>query len=311
MTRLDSRHPIARPLAAAAFAATLLGTHVHAHAQSTRPGDITASTALTGFAQGKTDLDRGGDFSWGGILVSGNVVRQFTPEFSTGLVVRYEYQDWHWGQPKAFGGVAPWGSLQAPQIGVPLVWAPAPDWRLGLTPSIEWAFETGASTGDALTYGAVATATKIWSKDLVLGVGAAVYRQIDENKVFPFLIVNWQIDDQWRLTNPFVAGPAGGAGLELVYSPSDRWEFGGGGSYRSYKFRLKDSAPVADGIAENRFFPLFVRVGYRFDPRTRLDFYGAALVNGKLNLADRNGNDVVAEDYKTAPGIGLTLSHRY
>ena len=98
MTRLDPQRRMARPLAAAALAATLLGAHVSAHAQLTKPGDITASTALTGFAQGKTDLDSGGDFSWGGILVSGSVARQQLSRPHEGR--DSHRQRTHGGQPK-------------------------------------------------------------------------------------------------------------------------------------------------------------------------------------------------------------------
>ncbi len=155
------------------------------------------------------------------------------------------------------------------------------------------------------------SATRIFSPDLVFGVGAGVFRQIDETKVFPFLVVNWKITDRLRLGNPLPAGPAGGAGLELAYAFDDRWELGGGGSYRSYRFRLKDDGPVPDGIGENRFFPLFARLTYHFDRATRADLYAAAFVNGKLTVARADGSDLTNDEYKTAPALGLTLSHRF
>ena len=51
-----------------------------------------------------------------------------------------------------------------------------------------------------------AAGTRIFSPDLVFGVGAGVFRQIDETKVFPFLVVNWKITDRLRLGNPLQAG---------------------------------------------------------------------------------------------------------
>ena len=159
--------------------------------------------------------------------VGANVTRQFTPEFAAGLSLRYDYQDWKWDDPAAFGGAAPWSKLNAPVIGLNLSYAIAPDWRLGFNPAVEWSGESGANAGDSLSYGAVLSATRIFSPDLVLGVGAGVFRQIDETKVFPFLVVNWKITDRLRLGNPLQAGPAGGAGLELAYALSDRWEAGG------------------------------------------------------------------------------------
>ena len=134
------------------------------------------------------------------------------------------------------------------------------DLQVGVSPLFGWAFESGAKTSDALTYGAILAATKVFSPSLMLGAGVGIVRQIDDTKVFPFLIVNWQIDDRWRLGNPFPAGPAGGAGLELTYAPDDRWEFAGGGAKRSTRYRLDETGIAPGGIGENRFFPLFARV---------------------------------------------------
>jgi hypothetical protein len=293
----------------AALVGVTLATQVLA--QGARPGDVTTSMSIGGLNQFDTDLDSGGAFHWGGVQVGANVTRQFTPEFAAGLSLRYDYQDWKWDDPAAFGGVAPWSKLNTPVIGLNLSYAIAPDWRLGFNPAVEWSGESGANAGDSLSYGAVLSATRVFSPDLVLGVGAGVFRQIDETKVFPFIVVNWKITDRLRLGNPLQAGPAGGAGLELAYALSDRWEAGGGGSYRSYRFRLKDDGAVPGGIGENRFIPLFARISYAFSTSTRADLYAAAFVSGKLRVTRADGSDIYSDEYKTAPAVGLTLSHRF
>ena len=90
-----------------------------------------------------------------------------------------------------------------------------------------------------------------------------MFHQFYETKVFPFPVIDWQIDDHWKLTNPFQAGPAGGAGLELNYAFNERWEMGIGGSYRSYVFRLSRDGPVGNGIGREQFR---TRVPARFLP---------------------------------------------
>jgi hypothetical protein len=286
------------------------GLPAGAHAQAPATGNVTASAALTGLAQFDTDLDGGGSFHWTGGIASASLAQQFTPELAAGLRLQYDYQQWSFDNPTAFGGVAPWESLNLPSVGVSVTYAPSADLRFTVAPAVEWAYESGASTGDALLYGAVASAAKVFSPDLVLGLGAGVFRQIDENKIFPFLVVNWKIDDRWRLTNPFPAGPVGGAGLELVYT-MDQWQFAGGATYRSYKFRLKDDGPTPGGIGEHRFVPVYVRAGRQLAPRTTLDLYAALLVGGRLTVQDANGNDRFQSDYSTAPVVGLTLAHRF
>ncbi len=54
---------------------------------------------------------------------------------------------------------------------------------------------------------------------------------------------------------------------------------------------------------------MFLRISHDFSKQTRLDFYAIALVNGKLTVNNPNGDEVVAQDYKTAPA--LALRHRF
>jgi hypothetical protein len=258
-----------------------------------------------------TDLDSGGNFNWGAGIVSGTVARQVTSQLSVGLTLRYDYENWKFGNPVAFGGQAPWGKLNAPNIAFNFGYAITPDISIGVTPTFGWGYETGSSES-GLIYGAIVSATRVFSPSLVLGVGAGIIRQIDETKVFPFLIVHWQINDKWRLANPFRAGPSGGAGLELTYSIDDNWEAAAGGAYRSYRFQLRDDSTVAPGgVGENRFIPIFARVTRKFGKQTQLDFYAGISVSGRLSVDNSSGNGVAADDYKTAPALGLTLAHRY
>jgi len=154
----------------------------------------------------------------------------------------------------------------------------------------------------------VVGATKVFSPKLILGLGAGVFRQIDETKVFPFVIVNWQIDDKWRLTNPLRAGPAGGAGLELAYALDANWELAGGGTYREYRFRLKDDGPVPGGIGENRGIPLFARLSRKLGQKGRVDLYAGAVVGGRLEVTSADGNTTISSDYRAAPLFGLTAA---
>ncbi len=281
-------------------------------AQPANRGEVSASTSVTAVYTFNTDLDGGGDFHWGTAIVSGTVTRQVNPQFAAGISLRYDYEDWNFGSPVAFGGQAPWGKLNAPNIAINLTYAIAPDLTLGVTPTFGWNYETGsADNSNAMVYGAIVSATKVFSPAVVLGVGAGIVHQIDETKVFPFLIVRWQIDERWLLTNPFRAGPAGGAGLELVYTVNDDWELAGGGAYRSYRFRLREDGPTPNGVGENRFMPLFARVTRKLGAQSRLDFYAGLSVGGRLSVDASNGNAVARDDYQTSPAIGLTLSHRY
>jgi hypothetical protein len=149
--------------------------------------------------------------------------------------------------------------------------------------------------------------SKAYSPDVLVGLGISAFRRVDKTQVLPFFIVNWKISDKWRMKNPFEAGPAGGAGLELVYSPDDRWEFAPGITYRNYRFRLATDAPTPSGIGENSFIPLFMRVSRKLTKDARLDFYGAIVTGGKLRVDTENGDGLYSDNYKIGPALGATL----
>ena len=299
-------HSIAWP---AAIACCIASTP--ARTQGLPPGTTASSASLSAFFLFDTDLDSGGNFGWGSARATGSMLRQFTPQIAAGISISYEYQDWSFTNPAAFGGVAPWANINRPRLAGTFLYTPAQDWTIGFIPSVGWSLESGASMGDALEYGAVVTVSKLVSPGLTLGLGAAVFHQIFETKVFPFPVINWQIDERWKLTNPFEAGPAGGAGLEMTYRINDQWEIGAGGSYREYVFRLSKDGPVGNGIGQNKFVPVFLRVSYHAGKQTQVDFYAAALTGGKLTVKNESGNDLTNDSYKTAPALGMTLQTRF
>ena len=295
-----------RLLACACLAAATVLALAPAHAQLA-PGEVSARASITGYTQFNTTLDSGGRFNWAGGLASASATRQLSPQFSLGVVARYEFQSWNWHEPTAFGNLAAWKNLNAPSVGLDLGYAYAPDLLLSLRPIVAWDFESGANTGDALTWGAVASAAKVYSKDLVLGLGVGAFRRIDKTQVLPFLVVNWRISDTWRIANPFQAGPAGGAGLEAVYSPNERREYALGLSYRSYRFRLATDNATPSGIGENSFIPIFLRVTERLSKDARLDFYGALATYGNASVDYQNGGGRYNDDYNIGPALGVTL----
>ncbi len=209
------------------------------------------------------------------------------------------------------GGKNPWGTIQSP--GVSFIYSHKFDsnWKLNLIPTIESNAEQGAELGNSLTYGTIVNASKQLSPTLNLGLGTGVFRQIDTNRIFPFVVIDWKITDRWNLNNPFPGGPAGGAGLELSYAVTPQFKISGGAAYRSYRFRLSNSSAYAGGVGQNKFVPIFARFSYAFDRTTLLDLYTIANVGGAVSAIDTSGNTVLSTNYKTAPAIALSLVKRF
>ncbi len=294
-------------------AVTLTFVALCAHAQNMPVGSVTSSASISGVTQIDTGLDGGGNFHWGAGIARADVTRQFSRDFAAGFSVAYEYEQWYFSADNvAFGGGDPWRTINRPTLAFPLSFSPAPDWLLGVTPQVQWAFESGANTNDALNWGAILSATKIYGPDKLIGLGVAVYREIEKTQVFPFLIVDWKIDERWRIANPLPAGPAGGAGIEAVYTIDPKWEAAGGVSYRSYRFRLDEEGPYPNGIGVSKFIPVFGRLTYRWNPDLRADFYAGVSVGGKLEVRSSSDDEIISVDYSGAGVLlGLTVSSRF
>ena len=293
------------------FALACLGAGQTASAQRVPPGEVSSSFTLSAVNQRDADLDNGGTFGWNGAAVYAEVKRQFTPELSLGLSARLARENWSFGTPGAFGPVAPWTDVLRPSIGVNLGYALARDLSLFVSPQLEWAYESGARTSDAVSYGAVLGGVQVFSPSLVLGLGVGVFRQIDRSQIFPFPIVNWQITEGWRLSNPLRAGPAGGAGLELSYAVSDAWELATGAAFRDYRFRLNGSGPAPGGIGRSEGAPVFARLTRKFGPLAQLDLYAGAVAGGKLQLHDAAGATLQSTGYRAAPLLALSGSFSF
>lgn len=277
-----------------------------ANAQAPAPGELSSSLTVSTLTQLGTNLDKGGRFRWWGAQLNAGLTYQFTPELSAGITGGYAAERWNFDSPTVFGPVAPWQDIVRPSVGLNFGYNISEDLSLFIAPQFEWSYESGATASDGLNYGAVIGVTKVFSPTLVLGLGAGAFRQIDRTRFFPFVIVNWQITDSLRLTNPLQAGPTGGAGLELAYSWSEPWEVAAGVAFREYRFRLRSDGPVPNGLGQNDGVPLFARLTRKFGPVAQLDLYAGVVVAGKLKVLNADGATVQSSDYGAAPLIALS-----
>jgi len=276
-----------------------------------RPPQTRYTMSYTPLYQLKADLDSGGSFDVQRHFLRFNANRTLNRHWLVGLGLRFDYEKWDFSEVQRLAGIDLWDEIFRPGLSVPVFYMPGNQWRFGLIPSIELAGATGAEAGESLSYGTALMAAYALRPNLTIGLGAGVFERLDQTEGYFFPVVDWQINDQLQLTNPFEAGPVGPAGLELAYKPDDHWEMGVGGAYRSYRFRLDDSSTVADGIGQVDFWAPFARVGRRISKHLLLELNGGAALDGKIIIEDRNARHIGETDYETAPFVGLTLQGKF
>ena len=267
--------------------------------------------SLTPVYQGNADLDRGGDFSVGGAILRGGVSKDLGGGNRAGVNLTYDYLDYSFSNSGAFGRAEPWDIVQRFGVSVPLSFAVGDGWSVGVVPSVDWFKENGANTGDSLTWGATISGSRRFEDGNRLGLGVGVFSQIEKTSVFPFLIVDWRLNDRWRLINPLASGPTGPAGLELDYRFDGGWTAGVGVAYRVLRFRLSETGPVRNGVGEESGVPVFLRVTRNFTDQMALHLYGGVVAGGKLTLESSSGNKLREEDFDPAPLFGATFIGRF
>jgi hypothetical protein len=297
-----------RAINRAALLAALALTLGAAHAQDAQWQPF---VSITGAYEGKGDIDGGGDFSvWNAFLRAG-ATRGLGGGNGVGVTFSYDYNDYSFSNPAAFGGVAPWNIVQRYGVAVPLTFGLSDGWSIGFVPSVDWFRENGAKSGDSLVWGALVSATKRFADGNRIGFGVGVYDRIEKTQALPFFVVDWRLGDRWRLVNPLPAGPTGPAGLELDYALGGGWDLGVGFAYRSTRFRLSETGPVPNGVGVQNGFPIFLRGTYRIQDQMALHLYGGVVTAGDLRVEDSGGNRLVKVDYDPAPFVGATFVGRF
>lgn len=258
-----------------------------------------------GVYQNDADLDRGGSVGVARFFAGADFFRSLDKETAIGFSLgagldAYDFSD----------VVAPWADVARLNASFFYSKDLSADWALRLMPTIETSFEDGASMSDGIVAGLIASATHTFHPDLDLGLGFGVFTGLEETRVFPFIAIKWKISETWSVQNPFRPGPAGPAGLEVVRA-GDTWEFGFGGAYRSFRFKLADDGPVPDGIGEFNGVPLFVRASRKLDKRWALDLYAGMMMAGRLEVEDPSGRGMSKSDFDPAPIAALTFSGRF
>ena len=268
---------------------------------------FSASTAC----QFNGNVDGGGRLNVARYNAALDMSSRASKDLRLGLSLAYEYDDYDFSGLTKFPVARPWSEVNRFGISVPVQYTFTDNWRLFVSPSVQWAGESRAKWDDALSYGAVAGISYKIRSDTLIGLGVGVYSNIEKTTVFPYITVNWQMTERLRLINPFRTSPAGPAGLELAYAIDKYWETGLGAAYRSYRFRLEEDGPIPNGIGEYKTVPVFTRVSYKFTPQIRIDVYGGATFVNKIYIEDQDGHELFSTKTDIAPLIGLTFVARF
>lgn len=299
-------------LPCAVLAAALAGAGAAAHAQADASRwsfGVAASAAWFGDA----DLDGGGGVQLDSIGASLSANYTANPGLSIGVGLSSFDHRFEFSGSGVVPDLDPWSTVHLRTVSLPMRFAVNRQWGLTLVPSYQLAVADDAQSGEGARYGSVVAVSYAVSPRQYVGIGFSYFRGLDDDTVFPILLVEWQLDEHWRLTNPLTAGPTGPAGLELVRTFDGGWEASVGGAYRSLRFRLPDYYPpmAPNGTGSYSGAIAFARLQYRFTPELSLSLFAGAQFAGELEINADGGRNLVSVDHGTAPMVALSLSGRF
>lgn len=293
------RRPTARfgiPLAIMA-----LGLSIQAMAELRTDLSVTAIRIGTG------DLESGGELESQHVGMNIGLENAIGRGESIGVSIGVTKREYDFSGPHAFGQQSAWSDVTETRFG--LSWR-KPSGNSGmwyLSPSIGFSREDGADWDDSIQYGGIVSYGYRKSDTLTIGIGAGFYSGLEETKGFPVLLVDWKINEKWRIGNPFRPGPTGPAGVELVYQFVPGMEGAIGGGWRSNRFRQNADGMYPNGVAEVEGFPMFLRFTWFASETLSLDAYIGMIVGGEVTQENAMGMEVLKEDLESAPLAALSL----
>jgi hypothetical protein len=262
--------------------------------------------------QFKTDMDDGGRFSSDRLAIRGGVTYASDYRRSASLALGYGFDRYDFSGNSGFAALRPWKHINSYRMSAPVRAGFKEAWTVFLIPTLQFFAESGADLGDALRGGGFVGISYRFGDRLTLGPGIGVMSQIEDSaSVFPVLIVKWKITDRLNLETGRGLGATLGPGLVLRWEASDKWDLAVGGRFEKLRFRLDDNGIAPKGVGQDRAFPLFFGVSYRFSRRAQVSLLGGAELGGKLRLEDKKGNLIAKDDYETAGFGGMTFNVRF
>jgi hypothetical protein len=269
------------------------------------------SYSVTPIFHPDSDLDAGGEAGFGGASLTFGHTSSLDQRTTLGWRAHFDYENWSFSDPVAFAGNQPWDKFYRYGLSAPFTRVSSSDWVWNFTPTVGYAGESGADFSDAIEYGATLTAVRRFSDSLTFGFGLGLFSKVEDSYVFPIVVVNWQINDRWSLSNPSPSGPVGPAGLEFAYSLGGGWDTGFGATQRQERHRLDSDGPFPDGVGEHRYTVVFARIGQDIGTTARVNFYAGAEMNTKLRVEDSDGNRLYSEEAEAALMVGLSVVGRF
>jgi len=297
--------------ALALFLVTLLaqaGLAPAAQAQQS-PWQFTAD--LAGVHQSESDLDGGqGTFAMDRWFAAAGVNYGWDARHSIGLTLAGGRSTYEFDPGTAQVNAYPWEEVDESRVTVTARFPLSERVTGFVIPTLRWNAAAAAGSGDSSTWGVYAAAAWWLNENLTLGPGLGVFSRLDDNaRIFPILVVDWNITQRWNLSTGRGLAASRGPGLTLAYRINPWWSLAVAGRYEDLEFRLADNGAAPGGVGRHQSFPLVVSASLTPEGgKGSLNLFLGAELGGKLSTRDAFEATLAESNYDPALIAGVTLN---
>lgn len=258
------------------------------------------------------DLDRGpGDldifFASAGVTVGYAIDR--TSRIS--LITAGEY--WSYDFDGATGLVAgtsePFDDLYVARVGALYLKRIDDNWSVVLGGHVQSAGEDGSDFSDTVTVAGIAGFRYAFSESLSVGLSLLVSSRLEDDVlVIPIPTVDWRIDERWRLASETQIDSVL---YVLSYQASEQWNLGLGAGFYSQRFRLDETGPVPNGLADVQRVLVAGRARYEPSEHVTIRLTGGFVVYHDIELMTAGGSKISSDEVDPAPTAGVSLEFTF
>ena len=263
--------------------------------------------------QSNTDLkDSVGSFSVNRWFLRLGVTYAWDRRNSIGLTAGGGSSKYDFDDLTVIGGANPWDEIEDTRISLVGRFGFGEKGVAIIIPSARYNGENHSKTSDSRTYGLFAAAAWRINEDLTIGPGIGVFSRLEDGtRVFPILVIDWDISERWNLSTGRGMAASQGPGLTLSYALNPRWSFGIAGRYERVEFRLDENGTTPGGVARDQSIPLGATATWEPNRIINLSLFAGMEFSGKLKLKNALDEVVGETDYDPAAIFGGTFVFRF
>lgn len=293
---------------AAAGALLLLSVPAFAQAPQTDPWSFDIEGGFA--AQQEADFsDAAGGFSVDREFISAGLDYRWSFRDSVGVSIGGGNADYDFSGTV---GAAPWGKIEDRRISFSGRFALGETGSIFIIPTLRLNGESDARSSDSRSWGVMGGVAWRLDENLTIGPGIGVFGRIeDSTRVFPILLIDWNIGERWNLSTGRGLAASQGPGLTLSYRLAEAWSLRLTGRYEEIQFRLGDRGPAPGGVGTDQAIPLVLGAAWEPNPSVALSVFAGMEFGGGLELKDAAGRVLWTQDYDPAPLLGATFAFRF